>query len=104
MDFRLAHRLGALGGQYTVPPPVLYCQTAVSCLAMFLATKGLVRCGMVICSVSPRLQISCLPLRCLVHPWTLASRLSCLSFTVLPASHPSRLCLPRQTTMRCRRL
>jgi len=42
MDFRLAQPLRGIGGQYTVPPPVLYCQTAVSCLAMFLATKGLV--------------------------------------------------------------
>jgi len=58
MDFRLAQPLRGIGGQYTVPPHVLYCHAAVSCLAMFLMTKDRVRCGMVICSVSPRLQIS----------------------------------------------
>lgn len=26
MDFRLAQPLRGIGGQYTVPPPVLYCQ------------------------------------------------------------------------------
>ena len=55
MDFRLALPLRGIGGQYTVPPPVLYCQL----LGDVLGDKGAAAvrdCDLFRCPSSPDLM------------------------------------------------